>query len=251
MLLLAAAALCFMLGACFFSFLNVVVWRLPRGESVVYGRSRCPQCGRTLRALETIPCVSYLALRGRCRSCGSRIPARDFWVELLGGGSALLCLLRAEGDVLRAALSFAVLFLLTAVALLDWDTMEIPDRFHVLLILCAVCHAVLSPEMGIVERIAGGLCVSVPMLVLALVIPGGFGGGDIKLMFALGLLLGWKGTLLAAFLGILSGGAWCAVLLAKGHGRKEQFPFGPFLCFGGGVSLLFAREILAWYTAFW
>ena len=88
------------------------------------------------------------------------------------------------------------------------------------------------------------------MLVIALVIPGGFGGGDIKLMFALGLLLGWKEALLAAFLGILSGGAWCGVLLAKGQGRKAQFPFGPFLCLGGGVSLLFSKEILAWYTAF-
>ena len=250
MLIWAAAALCFMLGASFFSFLNVVVWRLPRGESVVHGRSRCPRCGRTLAAPEMIPCVSYLALRGRCRSCGNRIPVRDFWVELLGGAGALLCLLRTEGDLLRSGLFFAVLFILMTVALLDWDTMEIPDRFHVLLILCAACHGALFPETGITERLLGCLCVSVPMLVIALVIPGGFGGGDIKLMFALGLLLGWKGTLLAAFLGILSGGAWCGVLLAKGQGRKAQFPFGPFLCLGGGVSLLFSKEILAWYTAF-
>lgn len=251
MLIWIAAALYFMIGASVFSFLNVVVWRLPRGESVIHGRSHCPQCGKTLSALELIPCLSYLALRGRCRSCKARIPMRDFWVELLGGAGALLCLLRAEGDLLRAGLFFAVLFALMAVALLDWDTMEIPDRFHVLLLLCAVGYGVLFPEIAIPERVLGCLCVSIPMLLLALLIPGGFGGGDIKLMFAMGLLLGWKRTLLAAFLAILSGGVWCGVLLAKGRGRNAQFPFGPFLCVGGGAALLFGREILAWYTAFW
>lgn len=75
----------FALGACVFSFLGVVVWRLPRRESVVKGRSHCPVCGRTLSAAELIPCLSYLLQGGKCRGCGAKIPARDFWIEVLGG----------------------------------------------------------------------------------------------------------------------------------------------------------------------
>ena len=76
----------FALGACVFSFLGVVVWRLPRRESVVKGRSHCPVCGRTLSAAELLPCLSYLLQGGKCRGCGAKIPARDFWIEVLGGG---------------------------------------------------------------------------------------------------------------------------------------------------------------------
>ncbi|MFR4239766.1 MAG: prepilin peptidase [Butyricicoccus sp.] len=75
----------FALGACVFSFLGVVVWRLPRRESVVKGRSHCPVCGRTLSAAELLPCLSYLLQGGKCRGCGAKIPARDFWIEVLGG----------------------------------------------------------------------------------------------------------------------------------------------------------------------
>lgn len=244
-------ALRFALGACFFSFLNVVVWRLPRGEGVVHGRSHCPNCGRTLRAFELVPCVSFLALRGRCRTCGAKIPARDFWVEALGGGLMLVCCARFGGETARAYLTFGTLFLLTAVALMDYDTMEIYDRFHVLLILCAALSAALFPEVRIVERAIGCICVSLPMLLLALAVPGGFGGGDIKLMFALGLLLGWKRTLLAAFLAILAGGGYAVFLLLRGHDRKMQFAFGPFLCLGAAIALLWGDGILAWYTGFW
>ena len=244
-------ALCFLLGACFFSFLNVVVWRLPRREPVVRGRSHCPVCGRTLRFWELVPCLSFLALGGRCRSCGAGIPIRDFGVECLGGAAAVGCILRF-GLSPRAFLSFGVLWLLTAVALMDYDTMEIYDRFHAGLILCALLSLPLFPEVSLAGRAIGCLCVSLPMLALALAVPGGFGGGDIKLMFALGLLLGWKNTLLAAFLAILSGGCYAAVLLLRGRaGRKSQFAFGPFLCLGGAAALLYGGEILAWYTAFW
>ena len=242
----------FLLGACFFSFLNVVVWRLPRGESLVRGRSHCPVCGRVLTAWELVPCFSFLALRGRCHGCGAKIPSRDFWVEVLGGVLFLACAGRFGGESLRAYLAFAVLFILTAVALMDWDTMEIDDRFHIALLLCAAAAVKLFPEVSLTQRAIGAVCVSLPMLALALAVPGGFGGGDIKLMFALGLLLGWKNTLLAAFLAILSGGCYAAVLLLRGRaGRKSQFAFGPFLCLGGAAALLYGGEILAWYTAFW
>lgn len=88
----------FALGACVFSFLGVVVWRLPRRESVVKGRSHCPVCGRTLSAAELIPCLSYLLQGGKCRGCGAKIPARDFWIEVLGGLCSCACAYAFGGE---------------------------------------------------------------------------------------------------------------------------------------------------------
>ena len=242
----------FLLGACFFSFLNVVVWRLPRGESLIHGRSHCPACGRVLTAWELVPCFSFLLLRGKCHGCGAGIPGRDFWVEVLGGVLFMGCSARFGGEGLRACLAFAVLFILTVVALMDWDTMEIYDRFHVAILVCAVLALRLFPEVSLVERIIGAFCVSLPMLILSLLISGAFGGGDIKLMFALGLFLGWKNTLLAAFFAVLTAGAYAFMLLAqKKAGRKDHFPFGPFLCLGAAIALFFGNNILSWYLSLW
>ena len=94
----------FALGASIFSFLGVVIWRLPRGESVVKGRSHCPACGRTLSAAELVPCLSFLVQGGRCRGCGARIPARDFWLEVLGGLCSCVCAYAFGGETARAAL---------------------------------------------------------------------------------------------------------------------------------------------------
>ena len=98
----------FALGACVFSFLGVVVWRLPRRESVVKGRSHCPVCGRTLSAAELIPCLSYLLQGGKCRGCGAKIPARDFWIEVLGGLCSCACAYAFGGETAQAALAFVV-----------------------------------------------------------------------------------------------------------------------------------------------
>lgn len=99
----------FALGASIFSFLGVVIWRLPRGESVVKGRSHCPACGRTLSAAELVPCLSFLVQGGRCRGCGARIPARDFWLEVLGGGD--IKLMFGAGFFLGARLTVVAAFL--------------------------------------------------------------------------------------------------------------------------------------------
>lgn len=244
--------LLFLLGACFFSFLNVVVWRTPRGESLIRGRSHCPACGRVLTPWELVPCFSFLALRGKCYGCGAKIPTRDFWVEVLGGALFLGCNIRFGLMSGRALLSFALLFILTVVALMDWDTMEIYDRFHVMILGCAALSLWLFPEISLIERLIGCVCVSAPMFALAMIVPGGFGGGDIKLMFALGAFLGWKNILLTAFFGVVCGGAYAVLLMKKKKaGRKDQFTFGPFLCTGAGAALFFGEQILNWYISLW
>ena len=119
----------FALGACVFSFLGVVVWRLPRRESVVrMGRSRCTwcagysgtRCALSVISAELLPCLSYLLQGGKCRGCGEKIPARDFWIEVLGGLCSCACAYAFGGETAQAALAFVVLGILTVVALMDY-----------------------------------------------------------------------------------------------------------------------------------
>ena len=150
--------------------------------------------------------------------------------------------------VVAAALAFVVLGILTVVALMDMDTLEIYDRFPVLLFVCGIAAHILIPSLGIKSRLIGCVIVSVPMLLLALIVPGGFGGGDIKLMFGAGFFLGAKLTVVAAFIGILLGGGFGALLLAqKKANRKSQFAFGPFLCIGIAIAMFFGETIADWY----
>lgn len=204
----------FALGASIFSFLGVVIWRLPRGESVVKGRSHCPACGRTLSAAELVPCLSFLVQGGRCRGCGARIPARDFWLEVLGGLCSCACCAAFGGETARAALTFAVLGILTVVAFMDIDTLEIYDRFPALLLVCGAAAQFVFPGPGIKSRLLGCVIVSLPMLLLALVVPGGFGA---------------------------------LLLAAKKADRKTRFAFGPFLCIGIAAAMFFGERLADWY----
>lgn len=250
----------FLLGAALFSFMNVVAWRLPRGMDPLQGRSHCPQCGHTLGAPDLVPVFSWLLLRGRCRHCGARIPVRYFLVEVLGGVLALGCT-RRFGTALSltqglfgmswaALTALAVCGILLSVALIDAETQLIPDRLNLALAVCGVLGTLLSPA-GWLPHLIGAVCVSVPMLLLCLAIDGAFGGGDIKLMAAAGLFLGWQNTLLAMFLGILGGGLYGIWLLAaKKADKKDHFAFGPFLCAGIVIAMLLGEPILQWYCAF-
>ena len=222
----------FALGASIFSFLGVVIWRLPRGESAARGRSHCPACGRTLSAAELVPCLSFLVQGGRCRGCGG----------------VCACCAAFGGETARAALTFAVLGILTVVAFMDIDTLEIYDRFPALLLVCGAAAQFVFPGPGLKSRLLGCVIVSLPMLLLALVVPGGFGGGDIKLMFGAGFFLGARLTVVAAFLGILLGGGFGALLLAaKKADRKTRFAFGPFLCIGIAAAMFFGERLADWY----
>ena len=117
-------------------------------RGVVKGRSHCPVCGRTLSAAELLPCLSFLLQGGKCRGCGAKIPARDFWIEVLGGLCSCACAYAFGGETAQAALAFVVLGILTVVALMDMDTLEIYDRFPVLLFVCGIAAPYLSPAWG-------------------------------------------------------------------------------------------------------
>lgn len=246
----------FMFGACIFSFLNVVADRLPREEGIVRGRSHCVNCGRVLTGWELIPCVSYLCLRGKCKGCGTKIPSRCFWTELLGGAAFIGCGTvygygSSEILSLRGLLVFIYIGILLVVALIDWDTQMIYDRFHILIFILAIISIWFFPEHGIVDRLCGAAVIAVPMLLLALMIPGAFGGGDIKLMAVSGLFLGLAPEVCAMFFGLVTGGLYGIVMLKSGKlGKKDQFAFGPFLAAGLTIAVLWGDRIVQWYLQF-
>lgn len=258
----------FMLGAALFSFMHVVAWRLPRGQSPLGGRSACPGCGAALTAADLVPVFSWLCLRGRCRHCSASIPVRYLLAELLGGGLAVGCTLRygsasafSEGFFgmsWQALLALALCGVLFAVAVIDAETQTIPDLLSLSAAVLGAINLALeiaaAPAMWgptTVQHLLGAVSISGGMLVMSLLIAGAFGGGDIKLMAGAGLFLGAPLTLLAGFLALIGGGVYGIWLLTtKKAGRKDHFAFGPFLCTGIVVAMLAGEPILRWYFQF-
>ncbi len=239
--------LIFLAGASIFSFLNVVIYRLPRKISFITGRSHCPSCGAELKWYDMVPVLNWFYLRGKCRTCQAPISFRYPAVECLGGVLALLCFWKFGSDV-QAFAAFAFLGILAVVAFVDADTMEIPNGLVLAVAVTALASWLLGGEPAWQERLIGAVCVSVPMLLLTLAIPGAFGGGDIKLMGAAGLFLGWKLCLTATFLAIVGGGLYGIFLLAaRKKGKKEHFAFGPFLCAGMAAALFWGNSLIDQY----
>jgi leader peptidase (prepilin peptidase)/N-methyltransferase len=257
----------FVFGTVIASFLNVLIYRVPRGLDFVRGTSACPDCEHRLGPLDLIPIISYLALGRKCRYCHKPISPRYMIIELIGGVLAICAwtafrheppLLRANeaflgttAPLLAAILYFAVLCILLVITRIDAETMEIPDGLNIALLICGIAAIFVAPEVTLVSRVIGLFCVSVPLLVISLIVPGAFGGGDVKLMAAAGFLLGWQNTLVAIFIGIIIGGIWGIYLMASGKkGAKGHFAFGPALCVGVAVALFFGGPLITWYLGF-
>lgn len=245
----------FWVGASVFSFVNVLIYRVPRKISFVGGRSFCPSCKTKLKPYDMVPVLSYVFLRGKCRKCKAKIPFRYLFVELLGGIIAVQCALTVpldhEGAGIYLLKAFFLLLtgaLLTAVAFVDIDTMEIPNGFVLALACLGAVSLFLFPEVSLPMRAVGCFAVSVPMLLLTVLIPGAFGGGDMKLMAAAGIYLGARLTGAAFFFAVLAGGFYGIYLLAgKKKGGKDHFAFGPFLCMGIWAAICWGNDIIGWY----
>jgi leader peptidase (prepilin peptidase) / N-methyltransferase len=250
------AAVFGLLGLAFGSFLSVVVHRVPRKESVVAPRSRCPTCGTELRARDNIPVVSYLLLRGRCRTCGARISPRYLLLEVATAGLFVGAALRFSELATAAmmALFFAVMVAVTAI---DLELRIIPNRivlpaipaFAVLLALAFL----VGDHLSLAEAGLGLLAYGGGLLLVALVVPGGMGMGDVKLAALIGLVLGSFGldhVAVAAGAAVIGGGVGAAAaLLFGGATRKTPLPFGPYLAAGAVVAAFAATEVARWYTA--
>lgn len=239
--------LLFMGGACIFSFLNVVIYRVPRHISFIKGRSMCTDCSHVLGALDMVPILSWLFLGHKCRYCGAPVSGRYAFVEGIGGCLALITIAR-YGLSMEALFQFVFFCLLTVVAFVDWDTMEIPNGFVVAVLLLAVFHLPLTGSFPWSDALIGFVIVSVPLYLITVVIPGAFGGGDIKLMAVCGMFMGFQVTLISFFFAVLGGGFYGIYLLASHRkGKKEHFAFGPFLCVGMLVGELWGLQVFTWY----
>jgi leader peptidase (prepilin peptidase)/N-methyltransferase len=249
-------ALFAVLGLVFGSFATVLIHRVPRRESIVRPGSRCPECGTPLRAIDNLPVLSYVLLRGRCRGCGQRISIGYPLVEL---GSAALCVSTAlvYEDLFRAGLIAPFLGLLLAIAVIDARFRIVPNRIvypAVLLFATAIgIGDIAGAPVDAVRAAVGLLSYSLPLFLIALAVPHGMGMGDVKLVGLIGLVLGSLGLAyvgVAAGVGILAGGlgALTGVVLLR-YGRKQEMPFGPFLAGGGVVAALAGPSIAAAYLS--
>jgi leader peptidase (prepilin peptidase)/N-methyltransferase len=249
-------ALFAVLGLIFGSFLTVVIHRVPRGESVVRPRSRCPRCGAEIRAIDNIPVVSYLFLRGRCGRCGAPVsleyPLTELLTAALFGASAAV-----HRDPVVAGVVALFLAVMLAVALIDARWRIVPNRVvypSLILALVALVVAQLAGvEVDVVRGLIGLAAYAGPLFLVAVVVPHGMGMGDVKLVALIGLVLGSLGLLyvaVAAGVGIILGGLGAiAALAVLGYGRKQHIPFGPFLAGGAVVAALAGRGIADLYLS--
>lgn len=240
----------FILGAIFGSFINCMAWRIVNGESVTRGRSHCAVCGHQLAALDLIPIFSYIFLQGKCRYCGKKISPRYMIVEIVMAVAFVITVIRF--DFTFEAMRYLVLIcLLMGLSLVDFDSYMIPDRFIVCgIIWWAVSIPFMSEpwQLQLKNGAIGACAIAGAMLVLSLIfdrITGkeSLGGGDVKLLFMVGLYLGpWVGLLnliLACIIGILF------VLVLK----QKKIPFGPAISTAVFISLLFGKDIVNWYLS--
>lgn len=248
--------LCAVLGLAVGSFLNVVIHRVPRGESVVAPRSRCPGCGTELANRDNVPVLSWVVLRGRCRTCAMPISWRYPAVELACAGLFAAMGLRFADDwALPAFLVLAAACL--AGAVIDVEHLLLPDRLvFPSLAMATVALAGAAAADGAWDRfgraVAGAAIAFGALLLLALLKAGAMGGGDVKLALLLGLCLGWLGlghVALGLFLGFLLGSIVGVVLLVtRARGLKDHFAFGPFLAAGTLLAVWWGVPLLDWYT---
>lgn len=250
-----------LLGLIVGSYLNVVIYRVPRGISTVLPRSRCPECGAAIRAADNVPLISFLVLGGRCRACGAGISWRYPAVEAATGALFLASFLRfgISFEAPAAALFCALMLVL---ALIDFDHMILPDALTYPAIALGILLQPFLPWARLGDgpwgAVAGALLGALVGAGILLAVwtawyllrhEEGMGLGDAKMLAAIGAFLGWKGVLVALFFGALSGSVVGLALMArKGLGAKSRLPFGTFLALGGLVALFAGERLVEAYA---
>ncbi|MBN2056387.1 prepilin peptidase [bacterium] len=253
----------FIVGAAIGSFLNVVIARVPEGQSILRPRSRCPDCKTPIRARDNIPLLSFVLLRGRCRQCGRRISLRYPLVEALNGTIYVLLFLQF-GIQFKSFVYAAFVSALVAITFIDIDHQIIPDVIS----LPGAMAALLLPAglrvfgwsgiwpLSMLDALIGLLVGGLPLALFALAYylftrTEGLGIGDMKLLAWTGALLGWQSVLMTIFLGSVLGTLVSVPLLIIGKKNgKTAIPFGPFLSAGAVISLLYGRELAKWWFVF-
>lgn len=226
------------------SFLNVCIYRLPRGESIVFPPSSCPGCGKRIFSRDLIPVFSYLWLKGRCRFCGNKISPVYPSVEILTGLLfACIYLCYGMGQALSKHLFLCAV--LIVVSFIDLKHYLIPNRILLFALFGGLTLNIFARDLTLQSIILGFLSAGVFLLLIALVSKGGMGGGDIKLAAVIGIYLGWPGGIIAVFVAcLLAGAAGMALLLVRVKSLKDAIPFGPFITLGTLITLFRGNELL-------
>lgn len=238
----------FVCGLLVGSFLNVLIYRLPRGASVVGGRSMCPGCKATIRWHDNVPVVSYVLLRGRCRSCRRRIAPTYPIVEVLSAVIAVLAVYR-YGVSLVALWAYGFVATLLVITVIDWFHRIIPDILSLGGVVFGWVGAIVCLDISLIESfvgsvIGGGLLLGIALLYKAVRKIDGMGGGDVKLMAMIGAFLGWKMVFPVLFVASLFGSVYGIYLMARGGTGKTAVAFGSFLA--PSATLVFALGARLW-----
>jgi leader peptidase (prepilin peptidase) / N-methyltransferase len=244
----AAAALAFFGGLIAGSFVTVVAHRVPRGESIVGPRSRCPACGAQIAAYDNVPVFSWLLLRGRARCCGAEISARYPLTELTLGLLYAATVVVLWDDATEIVLGLVFATTLVAVTLTDLERRVIPNKILLVAAILAVVIAAVGDPSSLPQRAIAAAAAGGALFAVALAYPRGMGLGDVKLAATMGLFLG-RNVAPAILVALLAGSLVGLAMIAR-HGaaaRKRAIPFGPFLALGGAVGMLVGDQMVDWY----
>lgn len=235
----------FLFGITIGSFLNVCIYRIPKHEDIVKTRSHCMTCGYQLKWYDMFPVFSYLFLRGKCRKCSAKLSIQYPLVEILNG-IAYLLILFVNGVNVESLLYCLLTSALLVLSVIDFRTYEIPFGIN-LFILALGLIRVVTDYRNFLTYLIGFLIVSGVLAVLYYVSKGrAIGGGDVKLMAACGLLLGWKLIIMAFLLGCILG-AVIHVIRMKVSGEDHVLAMGPYLSMGVFIAALWGNQMLTWY----
>ncbi|HMI80600.1 MAG TPA: prepilin peptidase [Solirubrobacterales bacterium] len=232
------------------SFITVVGYRVPRGESIVGPRSRCTACGAQIAAYDNVPVFSWVLLRGRSRCCGDRISVRYPLTELALGVLYLATVAVLWDDPVEVVLGLVFVTTLLAITLTDLERRVIPNRVLLAAAIAGVAIVAIGDPSSLPERAIAAAAAGGGMFLVALAYPRGMGLGDVKLTAVMGLFLG-RNVAPAILVALLAGSVVGLALMAR-HGagaRKRAIPFGPFLALGGVVALLAGDQLVDWYLS--
>jgi leader peptidase (prepilin peptidase)/N-methyltransferase len=245
----------FVFGAVVGSFLNVCIYRLPRSESIVFPASHCPGCGRVIRPYDNVPILSYLVLRGRCRTCGTRISPQYPVVELTNALLTMFLFLK-----FGFSLTFLFLFIfcsaLVVITFIDLEHRIIPDVISLPGIVVGFISSFflnwLSWQNSLIGIIAGGGSLFLVAFIYQIITKKeGMGGGDIKLLAMMGAFLGWMAVPFIIFTSSLVGSVvGISLMLVQKKDSKLAIPFGPFLAFGAILYVFYGRRLIHWYLTY-
>lgn len=237
----------FVLGLVFGSFFNVVGLRVPIGKSIISPGSSCSNCGHKLSSIELIPVFSFLLQRGKCRSCGMLISKQYLLIEVLTGLLFVFSIYET-GFNKELMITLSVVSLLIIIVVSDVNYMIIPNRILLFCLFIYSFERILFPMDPWWSSIVGAIGAFVVLLLINLISKDGMGGGDIKLFSVLGIILGWKLTLIAFMLACFSGSIYGVVLILSGKSkRRNPIPFGPFIAMGGLISYFYCENLLEIY----